>query len=507
MINFETALSEDMCDGLKDFRFEPIELASAKPTASDAQELALQGVRNWLSRRHKLSFIDGETTTIEHSRNVSSERQQLQSYFEVLDTQAPEYTDFIRTASTTMPPMSPHCRLVVNMPAYREGQSIFDALEHMLINKDTDGAVSLAQRDTGGRPLDPELYEIIIAINRKESETPDDTAESVMAFIDTYKLPVSIQTIDVTLPEGYANNGMTRRILHDVTFMRSLQRTEQDNPLYIAAEDADINGYDNTTFDNFINYLDNHTDKSAARLRTERDIFDIKEIPHLLIKHRFMTMLITALRSAPYGPDNNPNYNFRLNRRVPSGYGTAFVATDIAAAGGFPIVDKSTDLILGENLAALYADSEKHPAHDLVGTVPAIVLSSARREIVSYINQIDPYAGNNFTDSSITELTRLDTTDLIQKAKNKKPAEARLWLEDSINSGLLKLFATAPNRETASQDARRIMSLLGFKKQDYTISEEGVVDVLDWDHIELLASQFEPSRRMYATKFHSSDKQ
>lgn len=492
----------DCSEALEVFTHPALEFAQINPSDKTADQLAISAAQQWLRRTRSVMESPTSATApeIKHGRDVTYERSVEEAYLQGLKTAAPQYYSFLDSIREKLPPMNDCCRLAINMPAYREVDTIGDALGHMLIRYTAEGTEELAQLSTDGSALDPTNYELTVATNRPMGVNDDGTYIAVQKFIQSHKLPITVNALDLTLPAAIANNGMARRILHDITFMRSLTRRKQLEPLYIAAEDADIKGYDRGAFNAYITALDENLDWSAVRLRTERDPSIMSQVPHLLIKHRFMTMVVSAIRSRAFGPKANPNYSFRFNRPVPSGYGTAYVSSDLIHAGGFPIVEASGDLLLGDHLAVLHetADLSKDVnLHRVVGGRPQYVVSSPRRELVAYITGVDAYQGKNFHD--MTDLTRLSEDDLVALALTKSSETSRIWLEQQLQYGLERIAATASSDQQAERFARNILTILGFTSEVYKLSvrdRHATITVKYWGAIEELAQSYHPSSRL-----------
>lgn len=452
--------------------------------------------------------IPAHRSNFESSREVAYERATLSSYWEAVSSTAPDYAADIERLADGMEPMSEECRIVVNMPARDEALTLPDALRHMLVRHNGDGGIELAQRDKSGA-LDTSFYELMVLVNREE-DTPDEgTYRALQDAVDDMGVRSMVNTAELILPNDYANDGMARRILHDTTFVRSLRRERQEGSLYILFEDADIMGYDPETFGMHVSYLDTHVDRSASRARTERNPLVLQEIPPMLIKHRFRTQLISGvLHSEAFGPERNPNYSFRYNRTEPCGYATAMSASEIARAGGFPIVGKSSDLLLGDRIAVLHGQ-DGQPGPRTVGKVPTMVLSSPRRLIAAYMADGDPYQGDNFMSQARNNLIRLPLTELVQLAKESKDADGEHeWLSKQFEIGFDRLMATTPSPDRGLKYMRRLMLMLGLDESSYTldVGSDGqrTFAVDDWSSVERRVEAYSPSRRIMRCFFENT---
>lgn len=501
-------LNPSMTTGLEIFKEDHVESEWYTPTTQEEYQLAIAGAQRWLKRTREVP-PELAAPAPERTRDVRYERESLGLYLQRLAHQAPEYAEFVADLSEACPPMDENCRLAITIPARQEGQTIYGALQHMLLRKDGE-SVRLAQTNKDGSLLDPRTYEVTIGINHNDKGDETDTRGAVEAFkrfADEKNLPLSVNILDVTLPPGFDNVGMIRRIMDDVTFMRSCQREHQNRPLYIATEDADICGYDSEAFSSYIRHLDEHPDRSAARLRYYFDVYALKEVPYSFIQQRLAGFTLALLRSTPYEYPNNPVPHRYSHGRI-LGAGTAITAADLANAGGFPIIGKCEDMLFGEHLSVLHGrehtDGSIIPAYDVVGKeYGKIVRYSARRLIASHVSNILPYEGDSFTDETMTQLTRQPIEELISFAQERNVGSSRKVIESLLQSSLDVLMANAPDEATATRTMKTIMVLLGFEKDDYQLNtgQSSQIAVNDWSNIERRVENYTPGKRIAKAAF------
>lgn len=483
-------------DGLNVYRRDPIDVVNHTPSIETA-DISLGDSQQWLNQIHAEHLAQPNAI---HARDIDYERKVWGYYFGALEHHAPEYMKTIKCISDSLPPMNSDCRLAVTIPARREAETIFASLRHMLVRKFSD-TVTYAQQDAQGNILDPSNYEVTLVVNKRDGEADDATRAEAERLIDEHDfLSSAVHLVDVSLPDNLANIGMAKRLAQDVTMLRASQRQRQSGSLYIATEDADATGYDCQLFHRYISYLDNNVERSAVRSRVERDPGVLREVPYAFLHYRFTTQIVTILHSEAFQPDRNSNYDFRVNRDVPEGLGTAFVAADLALCGGFPIVERAENLLVGEQLAALFATStESHPSYITVGRLPNIVLSSPRRTLAGYIMGVNPYAGSNFNTGPTAHLVNEPLQELVAQAKSKSNINAREWLQQNMQRGLDKLYLTAPDTETARTSMNLVLLALGFESDDYTLDVRGDgmrISVHEWGNVEYCADQYRLPVRM-----------
>ena len=146
--------------------------------------------------------------------------------------------------------MDSEVRVCVNIPAWMEGKNLYNDLVQYT-----------QQVDSNGRPLDPRLYEINIIINRKTGTASDNSVAEIDRFksdMTTQGKSFQINYVDVEFDSPFNNVGNARRVITDLTLMRSVERQNQNKLLYIETEDADLVTVDKNTVINIINKLDNN---------------------------------------------------------------------------------------------------------------------------------------------------------------------------------------------------------------------------------------------------------
>lgn len=141
--------------------------------------------------------------------------QQQQSYLD--DVYGKNKTELIDLA-VQIPQMSTHCLLAINLPAYREGKTIYRALAEYTIK----------QKDKTGKPLFPQLFEINILLNRPRSTLPFDlwTEREILRFKQDYP-HYQINLLKKTFQFTHRPlMGTIYKILADLAIYRSLHRAD-----------------------------------------------------------------------------------------------------------------------------------------------------------------------------------------------------------------------------------------------------------------------------------------
>jgi len=117
-----------------------------------------------------------------------------------------------------IPAMKKETRVVIFIPARLEGTNISRTLQEYT-----------QQKDLKGGELNPDLYEIVILVNRREDEEADNTMEEIERFKGEHPR-FNIHALEIVFPQNMARIGFCRRILTDVILYRAQQRKEKKRP-------------------------------------------------------------------------------------------------------------------------------------------------------------------------------------------------------------------------------------------------------------------------------------
>lgn len=133
-------------------------------------------------------------------------------------------------------PMKEGCKLSICIPAYRESWIIANTLKHY----------TLHQIDHTGKPLDPDIFEINILVNKPNTDTPDD--EDMLDEINEFKKAYSEYQIHVAqVVYNFPQKPIIWLIFKDIAdavVMRNLSRTslseKEKSRLILRTAGADV---------------------------------------------------------------------------------------------------------------------------------------------------------------------------------------------------------------------------------------------------------------------------
>lgn len=390
-------------------------------------------------------------------RSVASERDAIKKYLDKLPQAERER---LEKYSRDVAPMKAECRVSINIPAYKEGEIIYNTLKEYT-----------KQTDAEGRPLDPNTYEINVVVNREAHSTPDNTVLEVQRFKNENP-QFNVNVIDVVFPTGSGGVGAARKLITDLTIHRSLARTNQEKSLYIETEDADLVHVDPKVVTNIVEKMDAKPYLDAVHGVEDRDPAVLMQNDTFFLYRRAAEIMGYLLRKESYRPHNRENANFVWNRVVTGGWNTAYSAEVYAKIGGYrPELKVGEDMYIGHAISLLRAPEVKGnyiPETRTVETVPTRIDSSPRRFLMSFITGKSPYSefGNDKIEAEVRSKTDAElieamkpwaTIDMTNKGKLEGEFQ---WHYDFIKGG-------TPSEAEALKVFDRMMFFLGFKKGDY----------------------------------------
>lgn len=411
-------------------------------------------------------------------RNVSREREEIKRFLDGLKTSDPEHFALISSLKEKVAPMSPKTRAAVNIPAWMEGKNLYRLLQEYS-----------KQVDKNGNLLDPDLFEINIIVNRKTGTPSDESVSEIERFktdAERAGRVLHINYVDVELPEDRANVGNARRIITNLTLLRSLARDNQYGPLYIESEDADLLDVDPNTVSNIITKLDRTPHLDAVRGIQDRTPSVMMENDFLFLYRRMQDFKELLLRRAAFRPENNPRYNFNWNRVITGGWNTAYTAEAYVLTGGYnPYQTKGEDMMIGERISMLRGDGTI-PNTYVVGKVASRSNSSPRRYIYEVASGKAAY-GESFEDPAVNE--RIRTTppeELMRLISNFSRVSERnkATFENMINNEYAFIKTMTPNGGEATKVTSFIMTWLGFKKSDYEFGADGRIKITNIENVK-----------------------
>lgn len=449
---------------------------------------SLEGAQSWLKSRphaHKpytrVQQPDGSFKWVDKDgkeivRSVNKERDQILSFLNELKTTDPNhYTTLERllekwqTNERKMKPMSNETRVSVNIPAWMEGKRMYEVLQQYT-----------QQVDSNGNPLDPKTYEINIIVNRKTGSDPDNSVAEIERFISDTGEKFQINYIDVEFDPPFNTVGNARRVLTNLTLMRSIARPNQTGPLYIESEDADLDFIDPKTVTNIIHKLDENPYLDAVRGIQDRNPDKMMANDYVFLYRRMQDFKEMLIRRQSYRPENNPNFKFSWNRVITGGWNSAYTAEAYALIGGYPGSESmgddrnvvpwamGEDMVIGERISMARGNGSL-PNTQVIGKVSSRSDSSPRRYIYEAASGQAAY-GPDFENESVNDKIReMTPEELLLEVKKWERIDTTNQgdFEQMLNSEYNFIRTTTPNLEEAQEVARMALLWLGFKRDDY----------------------------------------
>ncbi|MDN5274112.1 MAG: hypothetical protein JWP06_13 [Candidatus Saccharibacteria bacterium] len=447
----------------------------------------LENLRAWIAAspdrlrtRTEVTNLDGTKTWLEADgspveRSVDRERSVLRKYLDGERATNPSHYAMIESVAAGLGTMNDKSRVAVNVPAWMEEGS----LKHFLTEY-------TAQVDKDGTPIDPDLYEINIIVNRKTGVAPDESVKVIKDFIAEFErvngFKPHVNYSDVELDPPFNNVGYARKLLTDAVALRNIQRTGQTEPLYIESEDADMVRVDKKTVINLINKLDANPHLDAVRGVQDRSPEYMKENDMLFLRRRAWDFFEIMARDKRFRDPNSPDWNFTWNRIVTGGWNTGYTAESYGLIGGYDSVPAGEDMSVGEKITMIRGNGNV-PNLEVIGTVSSRSDSSPRR----FINEIEADKGAyaDFTNEADNKLIREKSIpELLDSIKDfSRITDSNKGAFESYISGTFNWAKSAtPTRRDAEQFSHRLLFFLGFQKSDYDIVGDSI-RVNSWDNV------------------------
>lgn len=410
-----------------------------------------KGFEEWLGRIDRLPpQIPPET-----SRDVNREQKRIKAY---IDSLPPHEKARLESFIETLAPMENNCRIAITIPAYHEEKGIYDTLIEWG-----------NQVDKKGEKLDPRSYEINIVVNREEDKEADETLNEVLRFKEQNP-SLRVNVVDMVFPKGEGGVGAARKLITDLTLLRSLKRGDkQEGALYLETEDADLLEIDRRAIYNLITKFDQKPNIDGLRGKQDLAPEVLKEHDFLFFDRRAERFTEYLLRDHRLRPDKNPYASQPWNGVILGGWNCAYTAEAYALIGGYQPVRVGEDVDIGYRISVLRG--EKMPSGAVlpntraIDTVRNIGQSNPRRFVYSLVT--GKHAYHTFGEHEIDEAIRHnDPKTVMQNATegyritedNKKMFEkvltdTRSMVQDAVKDPLMqqKLFS-------------RLMTVLGFGK-------------------------------------------
>lgn len=464
----------------------PVPDVPSKGYAGRTQE----SLRSWLRQnperlkaRREVTGPDGKKVWIEADgsvveRSVQRERDILSRYIKNEVEKYPKHAEMVKRVSNALGPMGKSTRVSVNIPAWMEEKN----LEHLLIEW-------THQIDKDGGELDPSVYEIAILVNRKTGAPSDASVAVIDAFIENFEkshgFKPNVRYADIELDDGLNNVGYARRVLADAVVMRSVERQEQDGPLYIESEDADMISIDKKSILNLMTKLDDRPYLDAVRGVQDRSPEHMMQNDMLFLQQRAGNFREIIARSKQFRDPSNSRWNYTWNRVVTGGWNTAFTAEAYGLIEGYDPVSMGEDMSIGEKISMIRGDGS-NPNLEVIGTVSSRSNSSPRRYIYELLTKRHAYS-NAFTDEDVNKSIRdvplddaLEKINKYARINDQNVASFQNWLNWSVKD----FDNWLPNSAESERMKKRLLFSLGLKSGDYKLTREGGVMVTSWDGVK-----------------------
>ena len=452
----------------------------------------LHNLQEWLranpNRHHQYNRIarpDGTTMWLDREgnpvrRDVTRERNVLNNYINELRSKDQNYVTNLESlaSSAKMTPMTNECRVSINIPAWMEGKNMYRVLSDYV-----------KQTDENGNRLDPNTFEINIIVNRKTGSTPDNSVAEIERFIaesrargENYR----VNYIDLEFNPPLNNVGHARKVLTDLTLLRSLRRTGQTQALYVESEDADLVQIDPKTVINIVKKMDENANLDAVRGIQDRYPETMMKNDLLFLQRRIWDFTELFLRRKKFRPENNPNWNFTWNRIITGGWNTAYSAEAYALIGGYDSRQtKGEDMTIGEKITMVRGDGSM-PNLDVVGRVPTRSDSSPRRFIGELITGKGAYT-DTFEDERVNNFIKNATLDELLHSVDSvsRISDVNKGSFSGMFEGHYKSIKNLTLNETEAKEFMdSILMWIGFRKTDYNYTADGGLNITNWDNLK-----------------------
>lgn len=416
-------------------------------------------------------------------RDTRREQAIINAYFDDIKRMSPDYFDLLvsMAGSPTFQPMSPDNRVSVLIPAYNEGQNLYQLL-----------ALYANQRIGVGKAplLHSEIYEINILVNRPVGTAGDNSIDEIERFKNTNDgapfMP-AINYYDIQFNPSQSTVGNARKHISDVTLLRSLQRTTPYGALYLETEDADLDFVDPRTIINIIGKFDQYPHLDALRGVQERTRADLVKNDWIFLKERLWNFTEVICRRPSYRPQFNPEWHGFWNRVITGGWNTAFTAEALAMIGGYTSTKGiGEDTEIGEKITRVHglgSDDRLDVNLDVIATVPSRSSSSIRRLLTEKIRATDRYIPSEFMDEGVNDLIRLKSIDELLEDPALKRVER---LSDDNALEFRKMICAVCNTAISLYHGEEIFDSImfhaGFQKADYSLA--GTLEILNWGNVK-----------------------
>lgn len=402
-------------------------------------------------------------------RDIVRERARIAAYLEKQDA---GYLDELRAFNKKLEPMTNSCRVAVIIPARLEEKNLANLLDQYV-----------KQIDADGEPIDKDLFEINILVNRKEGEAADRS----IAVMEDWKRKnpgYHVNAIDIVFPKSKANVGMARKYVTDLSLMRSLERGSASGPLYIESEDADLFSVDKRTIGKLIKDFDAKPYLDVLRGIQDRQPEMMSKNDLFFFERRLWDIGEMVLRDLSLRPDKFKDASHTWNRVISGGWNTAYTAEAYAQIGGYVPDTIGEDMKIGQKISVLRGQVDPTDGQFKSNTYTAETSglranSSPRRFLDAMVKQENAY--DSFEDQSVKEKSLEDLLAGLSQYETIAP-EHRERYEGAMNT--FYNFVRGEMSQSVEADAiiQRALFYLGLKvgaDKDYVIDGEHHISLTD----------------------------
>ncbi|OGG02551.1 hypothetical protein A2Z33_02030 [Candidatus Gottesmanbacteria bacterium RBG_16_52_11] len=426
------------------------------------------GLESWKNYTEWLKKIDRMPPIIppETERSVSREQERIRKY---LDAQPEAHRKAVERITYELPPMHPDARVAVMIPVYHEEKNIYHTLSEWA-----------KQTDADGKPLNHNLYEINVLVNREEDLSDDGS----LGEVDRFRRDnpgVRVNVAYTLFPKGQGGVGPARKLIADTLLNRSVRRGDtQTGQLYLESEDADLLSIDTKAVYNLISKFDANPGTDALRGKQDLAPEILKEHDYLFVERRVERFSEYLLRDKRLRPEVNPDADSRWNTVVLGGWNSAFTAESYAMIGGYQPIRIGEDVDIGSRISIMRGkanpDGSVTPNTMVIDTVRNIGQSNPRRFI--YALETKRHAYHTFGDREIDQKVRdIDPAEFLRRMEygNQITYENKALFESVLTENVRWIRDVVKNPELRDRLTGRLMLFLGFSKYRDVTGPDGQV--------------------------------
>jgi hypothetical protein len=410
-------------------------LESSRPALTAAAQTLSQTAGRDFS--DPTSFLSSPTRmAIESSgspepRSVIRERSAVSSYLEGQRTENPGVYVAVERLANASSSMAGTNRVSVNLIASEDADDSGDFNE---LRRKLAGYAD--QRDSNGERLSAGTYEVNVALPVYNGVPANNATSVVQQFIADYKQqngvepPINIVAVETRTAEDVA--AYSRKVMADATLRRSLNRIDQEKPLYIESQDVDASDVDPQAVSKIMDQLDNKPNVDAVQLEFDKS-------PEYIVNNDLLltSQLASRIRDTLTG-----------DRSYERGKPTEAKA---------PVLNWNSKMVANGWNAAVSADAYARSK----GYDPKIETA------MKAAKEVGVMLGDDGNEVVFSEVINNYAQDFLKTTGDKMKAEAL---------------------------TSRLLSSLGMRKRDYSL-RDGKVDVMEWDGLRNMLDRYRDARK------------